>query len=378
VTNAITRPPVAGRFFFFLMIHGDLLMPLFRSRRSAFTLIELLVVIAIIAVLIGLLLPAVQKVRDAAARSSCENNLKQIGLALHSYHGSAGQFPPGGADDTPPFGTGGGGWGSAWTVYILPYIEQDNFFKNWQFFGSSGWGNGTDGNNLNGVVIPTYRCPATTLPLQQKDLTNPTSNPGGNGTAMVPCYVGIAGADNGLIAGYSDSRVNAGGGGTGCCNGAGNIAGNGVLYPNSSIKFSDITDGSSNTMMVSEQSDMLTIANGTKVTWVASGPHGWAIGSHAGTPPNYGRGNDNRSMQITTIRYGLNQKSWPILSGVGNCGSTGICDNTGQNIPLTSNHSGGVNALFADGSVHFLSNTLPVATLAQLAVRYDGLPPPPY
>jgi prepilin-type N-terminal cleavage/methylation domain-containing protein/prepilin-type processing-associated H-X9-DG protein len=341
-------------------------------RRRAFTLIELLVVIAIIAILIGLLLPAVQKVREAAARAKCSNNLKQIGIALHAYHDSNNRLPPGGADDAPPFGTGGGGWGSAWTVYILPYIEQGPFHNLWQYFGSSGWGNATDGANLNNVVIPTYRCPSTTLPEKQNALTNPTSNPGGNGTAMVPTYCGISGAVNGLIPNYNDSRTNAGGGAAGCCSG-GIIGGNGVLYPNAQIKLTGITDGTSNTMLVSEQGDLLTTTNGQRVTWNASGPHGWAIGAHAGLPPNYGSGGDARAMQITTIRYPINQKTgWTPTPG--NCASQGVCDNTGQNIPLNSPHPGGVNALLGDGSVRFVRDSIDMPTLAQLAIRDDNIP----
>src|SRR5262245_5620087 len=164
--------------------------------RQAFTLIELLVVIAIIAILIGLLVPAVQKVRDAANRAQCQNNLKQLGIALHNYHDSNKVLPPGAAADVLPWKTPASApnadWGSSWMVFILPFMEQSGIYGNWQFSGQSGWQNANNNRLIAGIIIPNYRCPSTTLPL-----LNPytTILPGANGIGiMYSSYTAISGS----------------------------------------------------------------------------------------------------------------------------------------------------------------------------------------
>ena len=347
------------------------------TRSLGFTLVELLVVIAIIAILIGLLLPAVQKVRDSAARSQCSNNLHQIGIAMASYHDVAKQLPPGCMSDQAPYVPGGaGGWGSSWMVYLLPYIEQGNLFSQWQFTGNSGYSNANNRAADAGIVINIYRCPATTLPTMMQN--------NGNLQVMQSNYVGISGASNIALAGtgYTETRINNSAQQYYCCYGAGPASFGGVFYDASQVNYTMMTDGTSNVLCVSEMTDYMVDTTGGKHQWTAAGLYGWSMGMDTNTlgpnvNPSSSNYQDNRQFNCTTIRYPINTKTgWSTdaesSTQTGDC-TVGVCQDMGNNIPLNSTHLNGVNGLYGDAHVSFLPSTMPLSLLALLSVRDDGL-----
>src|SRR5262245_24612516 len=179
------------------------------ARRHGFTLIELLVVIAIIAVLIGLLLPAVQKVREAAARIKCQNNLKQIALAVHNYHDALGSLPAGNVYRQGPPSNQYDHFES-WAISILPYIEQTSLYNLW----SPNWGNPVPAatyapmDQLRKTLVATYNCPSDNSADQGFIAANPDSGPNsGNGYGLVQympsTYRAVAGTTFGGMDGFN-------------------------------------------------------------------------------------------------------------------------------------------------------------------------------
>ncbi len=266
--------------------------------RSGFTLIELLVVIAIIAILIALLVPAVQKVREAAARLQCENNLKQIGLALHGFHDANKALPPGYYATAPYPGTSPG-WG--WGAYILPYIEQPAVFRQFNF------GQPIQGQAAVQTVIPIYLCPSDlvpTAPFSVTDASFATLFQAGPSS-----YAATVGQDASDVA---------------------DPTGDGIFYRNSRTRLADITDGTSQTVMVGDRA------------W-AQVQGIWA-GAPDGGVVRAGVRNPWKSATAPAPCFGLVHNNWINI----------LTDADGGLDDFSSMHTGGVNLVFADGSVHFI------------------------
>jgi len=282
-------------------------MKTYRNRRApracGFTLVELLVVIAIIGILIGMLLPAIQQVREAARRTQCINNLSQISLAAHNYDFSAGHLPPGVLDKAGPIVNKPQGQHTSFLVHLLPFLDQQGIYNNFDI--NAGAYAAANGPAVS-LVIPTFECPSTFTPVPV--LGGPASS------NYAGCHHGVEApidADN-----------------------------NGLLFLNSAIRYGDIYDGSSNTILLGEK-------------LCESGNLGWASGTRA------------------TLRNGgeiLEQDGWELKYGTAAPGPVGPNVVGG----FSSVHPGNVNFAMADGSVHSGSVSVNLKLLNELANRKDG------
>jgi prepilin-type N-terminal cleavage/methylation domain-containing protein/prepilin-type processing-associated H-X9-DG protein len=307
-----------------------------RHKRAGFTLIELLVVIAIIAILIGLLLPAVQKVREAASRMKCSNNLKQLALALHSYHDTNRTFPR--CTNLAPYTS------VSWLALILPYIEQTALGQmanpNLPAYAVAGNVN----RLLGGNQISVFLCPS----YEQINSSSTIDNMPSGALAFTTHYVGNAGPKGTNPSTRTAYNVNL------PTTGQGGLACDGILpyHPTLSssnpaspggVKISDITDGMSNTLMVFEVAWRgLEVSPGSLRAWIRGA--NWNDDS---------TGAKNVQNAMRTVKY----------NGGGNFNDTS----------MGSNHNGGCNVGFGDGSVRFLSESIDLnRVLLPLASRNGG------
>ncbi len=315
------------------------------SRRTGFTLVELLVVIAIIGILIGMLLPAVQQVREAARRTQCANNIRQCALACMNYESAHMHFPPG--LNCPLGGSKSGSFfasstfmdGSSfprephfdkfgsWMVWIMPFIEANNAYNlldlNFREFELD---NVRGAQSVGAQQIPAFNCPS--------DIHSDVLNYRGEGEFFFApnSYLGVAGLQSWFI--------------------AGGVSGDGILTANSSVTFGQISDGSTNTLLIGERYSF-------DPEWPGfTERRGWAWSSALSLQ-------DCLSGVLEPINYQL-------PAGVGPNPSFDLTDRKLNS--FSSGHPGGANFAAADGSVHFLTNTSSssLEVLEFLAVINDG------
>ena len=363
------------------MKRASFVAPLPHRIRVGFTLVELLVVIAIIGVLVALLLPAVQMAREAARRSQCQNNVKQIGLAMHNFHDTYGVFPPGSDRIVTGPTNADARWMAGWATFILPYMEQQTVYDKLnpitKFYNPSSSVNTLPNVVvLNGFTAKFYICPSSPLP----KLIQPEDSTGGLINIQAGNYVGIMGATTNALSATDpsgDNRV--------CdCSSSlapnqvhhgGYLASNGVIVPGLRIRMASITDGTSNTIMVGEQSDWGEVPPGVgtsppvpKSDMRATRRAGlWAnLGvSRASYVPVAGAScSGNEGGSTVTVRHQIGTKK-----------RNSHQDGMGRyawNTPIQSAHPGGAMMLRCDGSVHFELNSIDRPVLNWLCIRDDG------
>ncbi len=311
-------------------------------KKRGFTLIELLVVIAIIAILIALLLPAVQQAREAARRSTCKNNLKQIGLALHNYHDTHRTFPPGavwyGIGSAPANGRDAN-WGTTWVVQVLPFMDQANLYNRYDMLLNARSANSNTGDAVLRAKIPSLRCPS-----QAKiDRSNLTQDH--NGFSKIT-YAGSVGGGSTLdIADYN------------------NIARRGIFsaIAQNGAKIRDVEDGTSNSIMLSEI--VLSLSSGDD-----KGAWGWCTGALFAGQNSNGILTPNISTVTDRTPYASNNTTDKNPNRRNNPDDTN--DNSGQ--AARSFHVGGVHVTLADGAVRFVSENIDQTTYLNLMAIGDG------
>jgi prepilin-type N-terminal cleavage/methylation domain-containing protein/prepilin-type processing-associated H-X9-DG protein len=292
------------------------------SRRCGFTLIELLVVIAIIGVLIGLLLPAVQKVREAANRTRCQNNLHQIGVALHHYHDAAGSFPAGylcQVQPDPDYTSPGWGWGSL----ILPQLEQDALYRQIQFNLPVEHPNHQTART---TTVKMYVCPSD-AGVGVFTITDKNNNPLAN--AATNSYA----ASHGVGVDLDDELDTF----------------NGMFSRNSKIRVADVTDGTSNTVAIGERAATLA-----KTPWIGAVSYG-TVRITPGAPTANINSVEDAPVQV-----------------LAHIDVETINDPNADGEDFWTPHPGTANFLFADGSVRPIRITTSLAVLQALMTRSGG------
>ena len=317
-------------------------------KQKGFTLIELLVVIAIIAILIGLLLPAVQKVREIASRMRCANNLKQIGLALHSYHNTYQLFPPGGngrvnPTPLPPLH----GWGT----FILPFIEQENVYKlydwNRNWYSTLNNSSGVSNQQVVNNTIKTFVCSST--PRAEGPSSYALKTPLNNITASsAPSdYSPLVDIQQNLIT-WLQTPANGFMPKAAFLNNTNRF---GILEDSMPHRMGDVTDGLSNSLLVGEDSGRPQVFQFKKLLGGNNACAGW--------------GDRQNVIALNGVRLTPGTPS-----GFSFSGPLGINQVNGNE--LYGFHSGGVNVLFGDARVGFLNESINIITLCQLISFNDG------
>jgi prepilin-type N-terminal cleavage/methylation domain-containing protein len=309
-------------------------------QRQAFTLVELLVVIAIIGILVALLLPAIQAAREAARRSQCLNNLKQIGLAVHHYHDTYKSCPIGAQYPVDR---------QNWRVGLLPFMEQRALYDQLTFTSFLTPYTAAPGTNviLQKLALPGWNCPSSPCPRTGIAGSEQAWN---GGDPLLADYVGISGAYPDPSGQSSTSNYD-----------GGQYSASGVIVPFNAVKLADVTDGTTNVLMVAENADFTRV--GTNKVDLRSNYYGaWGGFTYNANP--WTGAPDTWSTSVVTIRYAPNTQGTP----------AGAVHTWEANLPLRSAHPGTVNGVLADGATRTFPDSISFTVLTALATRNDGQP----